>query len=884
MATALQTPISPRGRPVAAPRPHEQPARDPQAGTPAAHYHPLVVVLTAAAAGMVVDRYRPLPMPAWLAIAAAAMAAWFFLRRRGMHIAASAGVLFATAGLAAAWHHDRWNLFGADDIGLFAGSRQEPVCFEAVALQTPRPASAAPQDDNPLHLARFDDEVRFTVQLRAMRDADQWRTASGCAAVAVEGPVPGLLAGDRFRAFGHLLPPDHALNPGETDRALQDRGRRVTAHLRVTHPEAVTILSGGRATGPRTWLESLRLRGRRVFQRYLEPRQANLAAAVLLGLREQIDPDESEAFQLTGTVHLLVIAGLHLGIIATFAGLIFRRLLPRRWALPATAAFVVGYMLLVDAQPPIVRATVLIVAACTAGFLGRQRVSFNVLALAALILLAANPSDLFNVGPQLSFLCVAGLMAMGPKWIDAKLEVGPTGELEPTAQGSWRRWFPRWFRERFLPIPQPPAIRKLLAQQRPWGMRTLWVVARFARHLTLVSGAIWLLTMPLVMARFHIFNPIAIVLNTVVWLPMALALGSGLGVLLCGMTPGPLAAACAAGIATVCNGCLWVVEWLVRFGARVPYLHAWVPGPAEWWLIGFYAALGVFTAFPRMRPPLRWRFALLGLWTAAGFIVPWWTADHRALRCTFVSVGHGEAVVLELPGGRTVLYDAGRMAAPTACCRSVSGYLWSRGLTHLDAVVLSHADTDHYNALPELLERFSVGTVYVSPVMFNEKNAAIRYLAQCINRAGVPIRVLASGDRLSGGPGCWLDVLHPPPHGLLGSSNANSIVLSIEYAGRRILLPADLQSPGLDDVLAEQPLHCDVLLVPHHGSKSSMPRELAAWSTPSYAIFSADHRYDTSEVEAIYSRRGRVLHTADAGAVMARIDERGMRVETFVKQ
>ena len=78
-------------------------------------------------------------------------------------------------------------------------------------------------------------------------------------------------------------------------------------------------------------------------------------------------------------------------------------------------------------------------------------------------------------------------------------------------------------------------------------------------------------------------------------------------------------------------------------------------------------------------------------------------------------MGHGEAIVLELPGGRTVLYDAGRMAAPTACCRSVSGYLWSRGLTHIDAVVLSHADTDHYNAVPELLERFSVGTVYVSP-------------------------------------------------------------------------------------------------------------------------------------------------------------------------
>jgi competence protein ComEC len=359
---------------------------------------------------------------------------------------------------------------------------------------------------------------------------------------------------------------------------------------------------------------------------------------------------------------------------------------------------------------------------------------------------------------------------------------------------------------------------------------------------------------------------------------MAVALASGLALLLFSIVPNPLATVCAA----VCNWNLGVVERLVRFGAAIPYGHAWVPGPADWWLIGFYAALGAFTAFPRLRPPLRWRWALLGAWTAAGFIVPWWNSDHHGLRCTFLSVGHGEAVVLELPDGRTVLYDAGRLAAPTSCCRSVSGYLWSRGLTHIDAVVLSHADTDHYNALPELLERFSVGAVYVSPVMFDVPNEAIRYLSKSIERARVPVRVIAAGDRLSGGPGCWLEVLHPPPHGLPSTSNANSIVISVEFAGRRVLLPADLQSPGLDDVLAESPLHCDVLLVPHHGSKSSKPEQLAAWSTPTWAVFSADHRYDTSSVEAIYARRGRVLHTADTGAVTVLIDKNGLQAKTFV--
>ena len=392
------------------------------------HRHPLVVVLTAAAAGMVADRYRPLAVPVWCVVAAVALGLWFTLRRKRKNAPAAISLLVAVAGLAAAWHHDRWNIFGADDLGLFTTARQQPVCIEAVALQTPR---AVPQPEfSPLRISRPGEEVRFEIELRAIRDGDQWRSASGRAGVAVDGPLPELAAGDRFQAFGHLLPPERPLNPGEPDRAAQDRGRRITGALRVTYPEAITVLSGSRfGLGP--CLESLRLRGRRVFERYLQPRQAALAAAVLLGLREQLDTDETEAFQLTGTVHLLVIAGFHLGIIALIASMVFRRLLPGRFALPATAAFALLYMLLVDAQPPIVRATVLIVAACAAVLIGRRRISFNTLALAGLIVLAVNPNDLFNVGPQLSFLCVAGLMAMGPGWFIDAQEVGSLDGTKP---------------------------------------------------------------------------------------------------------------------------------------------------------------------------------------------------------------------------------------------------------------------------------------------------------------------------------------------------------------------------------------------------------------------------------------------------------------------
>ena len=281
----------------------------------------------------------------------------------------------------------------------------------------------------------------------------------------------------------------------------------------------------------------------------------------------------------TGTLHPLVIAGLHLGILAGFAGMVLRRLLPWRWGLPAVAAFTILYMLLVDAQPPVVRATVLIVAACGAVYFGRRRVSFNVLALAGLIVLAINPVDLFNVGPQLSFLCVAGLMALAPSWMVARGSDLPD-DLQPPVKSRLvgrtlvrlSYWLPRWM----LPERQPREIEKLLEQERPWAFRMIWLLGRGLRRLTLVSGAIWLLTLPLVMARFHIFNPIAVLINTAVWLPMAGALVSGLALLLCSMVPGPLASVCAV----ACNGQLAAVEWRAVAAAADRYFFLLL-GPAS---------------------------------------------------------------------------------------------------------------------------------------------------------------------------------------------------------------------------------------------------------------------------------------------------------------
>lgn len=819
-------------------------------------YQPLVVVLTAVAAGILCDRFWPLPLWAWWTMALGGLAAWLapLLVRRWLQLGemprllfSNAAMLLAVAATTAAWHHCRWYLRAEDDLGRYALRKAQPICVEATAVRMPRVLPTPPFD--PMRMMPPTEGSRLEVDVAAVRDGSQWRRASGRATLLVQGPPPQVRAGDRLRCFARLSAPLGPQNPGAFDRAAHLRADGIYSQLLAEVPQCLSVVQPGGWLNFTALLDRVRTHSNRLLEDSLDPGCAQMAEVVLLGEREQVDFGRTENFMATGTIHLLVISGLHLSILAGALFWIVRRTpLPQGWATVLVAVATVFYMFLVDAGPPVVRATVLVLVTCAAAARGRSPLSFNSLAGAALVVLAMNPGHLFHAGAQLSFLSVAGLMWFAPRWVGAASRKDP--------------------------------LERLIAENRGWAARAGWAFARGACHLLLISAMLSLLTMPLVMARFHLCTPVAVLVNSVVWMPMAWGLISGAVLLVIGTLAPPLAHVCGY----CCNLNFSFMEWLVVMARQIPGGNFWVPGPADWWLWGFYGGLGLLAAFPLLRPPRRWCSALLAGWIAVGFAAAW-PRHHDRLDCTFLSMGHGCAVLLELPSGQTMLYDAGQFGAPSAGTRAISESLWSRGITHLDAVVLSHPDIDHYNALPGLLERFSVGAVYVSPIMFDRESHAVTALRSAIDAWGVPIRELRAGDRLRGGDGCLLEVLHPPRRGALGSDNANSLVLSVAYQGRRILLPGDLEAPGLNDVLAEEPRPCDVLMAPHHGSRQSNPPGLATWCRPRWVVFSGDGRWNLPEVEAPYRKLGgQTLHTFESGAIEVRIDAAGVRVSEFVER
>lgn len=819
---------------------------------PALHYQPLVVVLTAAVAGILLDRFWPMPLGAWSIASVGGLGLWLGLFWWQRNMPANFALLLAVAATAGAWHHCQWYLFASDDLGCYAGRKTQPVCVEVLALSAPRMIPLQPP--NPLQIMPPGERWRFDVDLIALRNGATWQPVSGRAALQVNGRPPKVEAGDRLRCFGQLSAPAGPQNPGARNRSAYLRSDRVRCQLQAEVAECLSTIEPGQLWAPSRLLARLRAHGNRVLEQYLAPQQAELAAAVLLGLREELDGSRNEAFLTTGTIHILSISGLHVGILAWALLWIMRRTpLPRGLAVATVALVTLLYAMMVDVEPPVVRATVLVLVMCVAIYLGRDVLSMNALAAAALVVLAMNPSHLFHVGAQLSFLCVAILIWFAPQ------RPHDDDELERRKR----------------------TLDRLVMQNMGWFPWMRLKLKRSVVGFMIASSVIWLLTLPLVMARFHVFSPIAIFLNLPLWPLMTLSLLSGFGVLVFGTIFPPLGYV----FAWLCDTSFWALEWCVNMADRCPWSHFWLPGPPDWWLWAFYGALGLWLAFPHRRPSRRWCMALLVVWVAVGFAAVRWPHDRTRLDCTFLSMGHGSAVLLELPSGQTMLYDAGQFGSPAAGVRTISEFLWSRGITHLDTVVLSHPDIDHYNALPGLLEKFSVGEVCVSPVMFERDKKMVHVLRNAIDAHGVPVCEVQAGDRIASGDGWAVDVLHPPRRGVVGHDNASSLVLAINYLGRQILLPGDLESPGLDRLLAEERRPCEVLMAPHHGSKKSNLPSLAAWCTPRHVVLSGDSRWSLPEIEAPYRAvGGQVWHTFDGGAIQVKIDAKGVEVVPFIER
>lgn len=817
--------------------------------------HQLIAVFAAAVAGILLDAYcfttwSPWALTIALTVALGAGAVRLALTfSRSSSIVCWITVLAAFAAGGFARHHAHWHWYRGDEIGFLVGDERQTVTIRAVLQSEPR--RLAPSEGGSLAMRR-EPGMYMLLRARALNRDSAWAAASGNVALFTSGDWKPLRAGDIVEVSGRLGPIETQRNPREFDFADHFRGQRRLVTMYATSTDRVQQL--GRAWAPVSWLRStLRSELDRQIADFVDGHRGQLASAILLGNREQLSNDDRDLFLHTGTVHLLAISGLHIGILSGAVYWLLRAgWLSRRTCLISVIVMVLFYAWLVEFRPPVTRAAIWICLFCIARLDGKAGFSYNLLAASGLIVLLFNPHDVFQVGPQFSFLAVAVLIHL-------------------TARG--------WLQSEKDPL------ARLIYVTRPGHIRFMWSLGRRAKQAFASCAVLWFATLPLVAERYAVVAPIGLLVNPLVLLPMAAALYGGLIVMVAGAWCPPLARVGG----WLCQISLGAIEGIIKWGEGLPASHWWTAGPEWWGIATFYLLLVVWISLPASHR--YWPVAVIVVIALA--IGSWWLPNVRSeaarrasqdLIVTFADVGHGTCAIIQLPGGKILMYDAGSFGSVQRGGRAPSANLWSERIGRIDAFVISHADSDHYNGIPTLMNRFHVGTIYVSFPMLEKASPSVRVLFDEIRRHQIPLGGLIAGDRLNFDDRVAIDVLLPPAGGLIGNDNVNSIVLRLSAYGHTVLLPGDLEGVGLNRLLAEHPSEpCSILMAPHHGSMSSHPDRVARWCRPQVAVLSGARSRINPRCIATYEQSGAlVLATGERGAIRLRISPDGIEWQTWL--
>jgi competence protein ComEC len=668
-----------------------------------------------------------------------------------------------------------------------------------------------------------------------------WQPADGDITLHLYNSDNTLHLGQRIEALGWLSRPLPADNPGEFDWLSYYRHLRILANFQITDPRCLAVLGNGGTTP--LWF--LRQHARELLLRGFDDAHALEAAvldALVLGDRQTQERDIQDLFIQTGTPHLMVISGMHIFIVAVFIYFLCRlmRIRPRISAIIVMGC-VILYGVIVLPSLPAARAVMFCVLTLL-GIIFRRSVDLlQLLAICAIVILVVHPMDLSDAGFQLSFVTVFVLIVYGER-------------------------ITQWM----LGLRSDFADAGASILDRP---RENWIW-RHIRNSLVSAGIAWLAILPLILFYFNRLNPWAI-FGGISLLPFVFlgVIGGLAKILLTWILPW-FAAFWATLAAIPIHLLIKSVTWL----AILPASDVLAPAPSIWIIAVYYALL----LLPLIPWRAQWKFMrLTPLCGLALLALPWAIAIFHPVtefRLTILSVGAGSCAIAESPDGHVAIFDAGSSTIADLERSVIKPFLRQEQIRHIDDIFISHPDADHYNAVQPTIDDFDTHEVLLDGAFTDDARGSYgaTRLLNWLDQMNRSPRIVATGEQINLGRDVAVNILWPPAHSNWGH-NDDSMVQQIRYAGRTILIPADIESIAERQLINLCPsLPSDVLIAPHHGSSVDTTPFFIKVVNPQCIISSNDRTPTSKQKRFLGELDGRPLYATDkCGAVTITIDSHG---------
>lgn len=765
---------------------------------------------------------------------------------------------------------------------------------------------------------RLEDEVAVTLALRAFQKQGAWVPCRGGVSlrIPVERTEAGARAesplqnGDRVRGWAAWHVPRNFQNPGSSDHAglLLRRGILMIGRVKSTRLLEVirgdcsdfwSAVAGATRSSLHDNFDILRRGG--------HPEQAAILSSLVIGDYSGLSTDTREAFQNSGTYHVLVVSGLHIAWIATVLLHCFKGLrVPPEVSRVLVACMLTFYTGLVGSQASISRSLWMFVLYLAGQAFFRRALPVNITLASAFALLVIRPDWLFDAGFQLSFLSVLAICVTGLPLIESHISAlaGPPGLAG---------------RQDRLNLDSGKAARagrrlrvrcELLAEAagdgwRPWFERVLLACCR--RSATAI-GALGSMAIVTISVQLWLEPVLAYHFNRLCWIA-------------------PLANLVAVPLSSLALAAGMIAALFSRVSLLAPVLLGLAGRLAQWLLYSAQWIAGLPLAWQRcVTPPLSMvvlGIAILFCWWFAGWRrvwIPWCCtalflaclaigAPHlkrparfltdqsggvKSLRITFLDVGEGDSMALDLPGGPTWVVDGGGIRLLQSEQESdrgfdvgeavVSRYLWDRWVTRLERAILSHPDLDHSGGMPAVLRNFRTARLDYGEEAGDASWARVLAAAQ---ERGTRLNRVRAGQVWRQGE-LRVDILNPPEDCGARSTNENSVVLRLRYGRFSALFTGDVEKAGERGLLGgPASLSSFVLKVAHHGSRSATSDALLDRVQPRWAVLSSGRNnpfgHPSKDVVSRLLRHGaRLLLTQDQGAVTLETDGNRYHISSHV--
>ncbi|HNA23247.1 MAG TPA: ComEC/Rec2 family competence protein [Solirubrobacterales bacterium] len=670
---------------------------------------------------------------------------------------------------------------------LLGGARIDAI--DAGALRAPAGATGLSGfvDSPPSHsqgISRFDFE-----------------TGEGKVLVETSSPTDGLLPGRGLEVSGELGP-----SPDWMAADLERRGIAMVLRADRLRPDG---LARGGVTG---LIDRLRENAFEALAVAVPEQEAALSRGFVLGDDGEVDERTTEDFRNSGLSHLLAVSGQNVVLLALlaipFLSLIGAR--PRQRLL-VIAGLILIYIPLAGGGPSIQRAGVMGLAGLAALAATRAPSRAYALAIAALVTLGLNPRATGDIGWQLSFVAVIGIMLLArPLQLRLEPVVGSEG---------WRR-----------------SLAEGIA----------------------VTLAATIVTAPLIAFHFERLPVGTLAANLVAMPAVAPAMWLGMISVAVGQLSPVLAAPFNLAGSLFLGWIAQVAEWFGRPEWAVIEVS---PGSAlNLALISVALVLVIAAVLRFWRPgqapvrPGRWLPAAVLVLACLILLVPGLTGSGRrhldapppgGARVEILDVGQGDAILIRPSGADPILIDGGPPGG------GISGALESAGVSHLAAAILTHPHLDHYGGLLDLF-----GLIPVDRLLYDRAPAELLALAE---DSGAELDRVNESEEIRDGD-LSLEILWPPAQGPTGeaagvasgdqsAANENSIVTLLRWRGFRMLLTGDAE----EEAVPLDPGPIDVLKVAHHGSEDAGLPALLDESSPRLAVISVgeDNRYGHPAADAL---------------------------------